>query len=207
MPNWPRTISPRLTTPFAFPDGLESWSPSGKGQFRAFENIGRVWQEVYASWRILDKDGRAFLAAINRARREKLIWDIQHPHYLANYGVGGGTPLVDGASQTGSTLNIKGGPTTVTAWLRDGDLIAVAGIQSPFDVVADANTDGTGDAAVSIHPPIFTGQEPADAAVITITPNTIFFKAVLTSVTMPDIEAHGVVGPGMELVWREQPSA
>jgi hypothetical protein len=171
------------------------------------ENVGRTWQEIYPSWIVTSVNGKALLAAINQAKREKTIWDIQHPHYVTNNGAYGGTPLVDGAGQTGSTLNIKDGDINITNWARKGDLVLVAGIQSPFDVNADGDTNGSGDIALSIHPPIFTGQEPADAAAVTVAAASIFLKAVLAGVSMPDIESDGVVLPGMTLAWREQPSA
>lgn len=206
MPNWPRTIASRLTTPPEFPEGFAQYGQSGKGQFRAFENTGRVWQEIYSSIEYRTQAGRELLTAINQAQREKIIWDIQHPHLLTNFGVGGGTPLVNGAGQTGDTLVIDGAGTNVTNWLRKGDIINWVGDQLIYDVNGDVNTDGGGNASIPIHPPIFTGQSPANNAPVEIDPTNIFFKAVITSVFMPDIEINGVLFPGLTINWREQPS-
>ena len=206
-PLFPRTMRSRLTSPSEFPDGFAQWGQSGKGQFRSFDNIGRMWQEVYASIDLKTAAGRALIAAINKAKREKTIWDIQHPHYTTNYGTGGGSPTVDGASQTGSTLNIASGDTSVTNWLRDGDIIQVAGLQHVIDVVGDVDTDPSGDAAIPVHPPIFTGNSPANGAAVEIDASQIYFKAVLVRADMPDIEAHGVMSPGLTMTWREQPTA
>lgn len=207
MPNFPRTIASRFSTPFVFPDGVEQWGQSGKGQFRAFDNAGRMWQEVYAAIRMNSTNARALISAINEARREKIIWDIQHPHWKVNYGNGGGSPLVAGADQTGDELDIDGASTGITNWLRYGDIIQISGLQLVFDVVGNVDTDGGGNATIPIHPPIFTGASPANNAPVTINAANIWIKAVLVDVQMPDIEADGVLTPGMTLVWREQPSA
>lgn len=207
MPNWPRTIASRLSTPPEFPEGFAQYGQSGKGQFRAFENTGRIWQEIYSAIDIRTTAGRALMTAINQAQREKIIWDIQHPHLLTNFGVGGGSITVNGAGQTGSTLNVSGGPATTTDWMRQGDILNWAGDQLVYDVNGAVDTDSNGDAAIPIHPPLFTGQSPADGALVEIVAANIFFKAVMVRASMPDIEAHGVLFPGLTLVWREQPSA
>lgn len=205
-PAFPRTIASRLTSPPEFPDGLEQWGQSGRGQFRSHDNVGRVWEEIYPAVDLLTANGRALIAAINQARREKIIWDIQPPHWRDNYGVGGGSPAIDGGSQTGDTLNIKNGPATITNWLRWGDIVKIAGLQLIYDVRGNVDTDSLGEAELPISPPIFAGGSPADSAAIEIDASLIFFKAVLSGAQMPDIEAHGVMAAGMTLVWREQPS-
>ena len=97
------------------------------------------------------------------------------------------TPLVDGANQTGTTLNTDGwdsGDTTLNA----GDTFTIAGVEAvnPQNyrttgrlqkfVVTATLSDTTGDMALSISPPIITSGQlqtvtasPADGAVITVT--------------------------------------
>ena len=90
--------------------------------------------------------------------------------YVPNFGrptpkgIGGGTPVVSGAGQTGSTLNVTGGPLTTSGWLVAGDLIGVNG--TLHLLTATANTDGSGNSALAIAPPLRTS--PADAATITL---------------------------------------
>jgi len=205
-PLWPRTIASRLTTPPVMPQGFAQWGQSGKGQFRSFDNVGRIWVEVYAAIDLKTTNGRALITAINRAQREKTVWDIRHPHYAANFGAYGGSPLVFGAGQTGANINIDGAAASITNWARDGDLIKFAGLQLLYDVIANVSTDSAGAATIPIHPPIFVGGSPADNAVVSIDPNTFFFKAVVIDIQMPDVEAHGVLFPGLTIQWREQPS-
>jgi hypothetical protein len=128
-------------------------------------------------------------------------------------GTLGGTPAVDGASQTGATLNTKTWTATVTNVLRAGDLFTVAGVFAvnpvtklttgrlqQFTVTANANSNGTGLAALSISPSIIvTGTtqtvtaSPADGALITVlgataTPavsNVLFHKDAFTLACIP----------------------
>ncbi len=102
MPTFPRATGakPRLITMPKFPEALVEWGRAGRGQFRAITNMGRVWQEIYPTLRTDTDAVRALLAAINQGLRGGVVSDVQHLYLLANRGIGGGTPLVNGASQT-----------------------------------------------------------------------------------------------------------
>lgn len=206
MTQWPRTIAAAITTPPVFPPGMESWSPSGKAQTRAFSNVGRMWQETFAAFDMQSQAGRALIQAINQALREKTLWDIQPAWLKLNYGSLGGSPSVSGATQTGSTLLVSGAPVSTANWLRRGDIIQISGLQLIYDVAADVITDSAGHASVSISPPIFSGGSPANGAFVQTNASLIFLKAILTNVEMPMIDQVGVAQAGMVLHWREQPS-
>ena len=79
-----------------------------------------------------------------------------------------GTPLVKGASQTGNTLLIDGATASQTGYLKAGDYIQLgSGISQRLHMVtADANTDGSGNATLSIEPALRTS--PADNLAITV---------------------------------------
>lgn len=84
-------------------------------------------------------------------------------------GVGGGTPLVNGASQTGSALIIDGAPISTTGWLKAGDYFQLGtGVNSRLHkLISDANTNGTGQVTLDFVPDL--RSSPADNAAITIT--------------------------------------
>jgi P22 coat protein - gene protein 5 len=104
-------------------------------------------------------------------------------------GAQGGTPLVDGASQTGSTLNTKGWTAAAAARLNVGDVFTIAnvfsvnpqshqivpGVLQQFVVTAAFSSGADGKGAISISPSIITGTgfqtvnaSPADGAAITV---------------------------------------
>jgi hypothetical protein len=103
-----------------------------------------------------------------------------------------GTPLVDGADQDGSSINLKGFTNSAAGVLKKGDIISFAGVYgvNPVNrmqvgtgsgnlarfVVTDASVsaDGSGDATVNIEPAIVTSgpyqnvtASPADNAAVT----------------------------------------
>lgn len=90
----------------------------------------------------------------------------------------GGTPLVNGAAQSGTTLITDGWTAAASLRLRKGDVFTIAGvfalnpqsyettgILQQFTVTADVSSDGAGNATVPISPAINSGaQTTVDAA-------------------------------------------
>jgi P22 coat protein - gene protein 5 len=103
-------------------------------------------------------------------------------------GAYSGTPVVNGALQTGSSLVTNGWGTNITGVLNQGDVFTIAGVfavnpknrQSTgslqnFVLLAAANTDGFGNSTLSIYPSITTSgpyqtvnASPASLAAITV---------------------------------------
>lgn len=103
----------------------------------------------------------------------------------------GGTPLVNGASQTGSTLATKGWTSAAASRLKKGDVFTVAGVNAvnpqtrvstgslqQFVVTADFSSDVSGNGSVSISPALTPSgayqtvdASPADSAAITVVGN------------------------------------
>ncbi len=114
-------------------------------------------------------------------------WSMDQNIGVHTVGAQGGTPLVDGASQTGSNL-VTDGWTASTQVLNEGDIITLTGVNAvnpqnrqdvgqlrQFVVTADVTSDGTGAATIPIFPAITpTGAfqtvtaSPADDAAITV---------------------------------------
>lgn len=99
---------------------------------------------------------------------EALGFDFYMSQNVPRHTVGahGGTPLVDGAAQTGSSL-ITDGWTASAAILKKGDILTLANVfgvnpetkqtltsLQQFIVTADVSADGSGDATIAISPPI-----------------------------------------------------
>jgi hypothetical protein len=114
-------------------------------------------------------------------------WHMDQNLPAHTYGTYGGTPLVNGASQVGSTL-ITDGWTATTTILNEGDIFTIAGVLAvnpqsrqstgslqQFAVTAATVTDGSGNSTISITPPIVISgpfqnvtAAPADNAAITV---------------------------------------
>ncbi|MFD1558349.1 P22 phage major capsid protein family protein [Paraburkholderia silviterrae] len=142
-------------------------------------------------------------------------FEIYLDQNIQNQTVGAyaGSGVVNGASQTGSSLVTNGWTASITGLLNVGDVFTIAGVfavnpqnrQSTgalqnFVVTATANSDGSGNSTISIYPPITpTGayqtvsNSPANSAAITVkgTANTTyaqnlaFVKDAFGLVTVP----------------------
>ncbi len=106
---------------------------------------------------------------------------------LHTVGAHGGTPLVNGANQTGSSLATDGWTASTTV-LKKGDVFTIAGVYAvnpetgqstgslqQFVVTADVTSDAVGAATIPISPSIVTSgakktvtNSPADNAAITV---------------------------------------
>ena len=114
-------------------------------------------------------------------------WYMDQNVPVHTVGALGGTPLVNGASQTGSTLDTDGW-TATTGALAKGDIFTIANVNKvnpiskrnlgkvqQFRVTAAVTANGSGEIEISIDPPITTSgpnqtvnAAPANNAAITV---------------------------------------
>lgn len=195
MADFTRTMIPNKATWPKFPSGLDSYGLSGKGQFRSTLQVGRTWEEEYPLIKWNNASHRGFLAYINSLFRERTLFTISHYHLQTPLGTISGSPTVNGANQTGSTINTS----SISGTLKQGDIIKFASINIIYDVTADVSNGAT---SISISPPIFTGGSPANGAAITYT--GVKFQCVIDELTMP-IADKGLVYRGLKIKFRETP--
>jgi len=98
-----------------------------------------------------------------------------------------GTPLVNGASQVGSSIITDGWTVSITGILKAGDILKFANHTKVYMVTADANSNGSGQATISISPALV--QSPADNSAITI--SSVPFNVRCTSETSGYFAAPG----------------
>jgi len=109
---------------------------------------------------------RALLMRLRGRAGRVNVPTLAHP---APRGVATGTPLVKGAAQTGTALLIDGAGVGVTRWLREGDFVGIEGLL--YMQTADVNTNGAGEATLSLSPPMLTAH--ADNAPLVLTLPTV----------------------------------
>jgi hypothetical protein len=115
-------------------------------------------------------------------------WKMSQNIYAHTTGPQGGTPLVNGASQTGASLITDGWTAAAASRLKKGDVFTIAGVNAvnpitkqltgslqQFVVTADLSSDGSGNATIAISPSIVTSGptqtvsgSPADNAALTV---------------------------------------
>jgi hypothetical protein len=143
-------------------------------------------------------------------------WVVDQNVAAHTTGQRGGTPVVAGAGQTGSSLNTSGWTAAIAVRLNAGDVIQLAGVYATnpqtlqstgrlrdFVVTAPASSSGTGTATLQISPPIILPPDPratvtagpADLAEITFTgtasttyaQNLFYHKDAFTLAVVPMI--------------------
>lgn len=154
------------------PNGVKitSWTPtrvstaqSGKQQVRS---VGAQRFRIELAYQNLPRsNSEPFEAALAALRGQYNTTTLVVPGATDSpQGSWSGTPLVDGAAQTGRTINLKGFGFGLTGVVKAGDYFTWAGDLKVYKATSDANSDGFGKAAISIEPAIMTS--PADGAAI-----------------------------------------
>lgn len=166
------------------PSSMEWWLESNTQVFESplnnsrqtLEIPGARWNFIYtwddlieADWRILS----AWLSSLRGQANRFTASDISRPSPRGSIA---GTPLVNGASQTGPTLNIDGVTNGTT--LLKGDLIGVNG--ELREIIADVTASG---GAMALTLDCALRSSPADNAAITVTSPTATF--MLTDPSAP----------------------
>jgi hypothetical protein len=87
-------------------------------------------------------------------------------------GTLGGTPVVNGADQVGSSVAIDGCSNSITNWLKAGDYVQLgsASTATLHKILQNVNTDASGQATLDIWPSMRTA--PADGSTI-VTSNAV----------------------------------
>ena len=99
---------------------------------------------------LLDQEGRAE------------VFDFELAGYHST-GTWGGSPNVDGASQTGTSISTQGW-TASTLVVKAGDFVKFAGDDKIYMAAENLTSDGAGDGTLEIQPALISS--PADTAVI-----------------------------------------
>lgn len=113
---------------------------------------------------------QAFMTKLNGQQHRFTL----HDHSRVQRGSFGGTPLVDGAGQTGTSIDIDGCSASVTNWIRAGDMFEVNGDLKMC--VADANSSAGGAVTIDFAPRIVTAPSN-NAAITTENPTGVFMLA------------------------------
>lgn len=123
------------------------------------------WLEASVSYPPLTHvQAQAWIAFMMGLRGQANVFQIGDPLAVAPQGSGAGTPLVNGASQSGFTLNTKGWTAGASGVLKPGDWLQIG--YRLYRNLALANADGSGDAALSIWPSLRESPSDGDSIIL-----------------------------------------
>jgi hypothetical protein len=131
------------------------------------EMPGARWNALFGWNNLNDADARVFKAWLNKLSGMSGRFYLYDATHSTPAGTAQGTPLVKGAGQSGRTIITDGWTANQAALLLPGDYI---GIGTQLCVItATASSDSSGNATLSVEPPLRTS--PADnLAVVTTRP-------------------------------------
>ena len=138
------------------------------GQQQVYRHQGQWWEAEVSLPPMKRADAEqaiAFLLKMNGQYGTFLLGDKANP---APRGVGTGTPLVNGASQTGDELITDGWTPSTTGILKAGDWIQLGSGSSTrlYKVLDDVDSDISGNATLNIFPNL--RSSPADDSAIAV---------------------------------------
>lgn len=180
---WPTLTrtAPRVLD-FSLVPNTQSFSSPLSGAVQTIEMPGARWKVSFMLENLTEADSALLQAFLVKLRGRAGRFYLHNFARTEPRGTQRGTPLVKGASQTGTTLAIDG--CTAGATLLAGDFFAVNGELKM--VVANATADGAGEMTLTFEPPL--RSSPADNAMLTLSSPVATFMLV-----------------GDELKWNTQP--
>jgi hypothetical protein len=124
------------------------------------------WLEASVSYPPLTHvQAQAWIAFLMGLRGQANVFQLGDPLAIAPQGSGAGAPLVNGASQSGFSLNTKGWTAGASGVLMPGDWLQI-GYRAYRVILSQVNADGSGDATINIYPSL--RESPNDGDAITI---------------------------------------
>ncbi|MDV2503077.1 MAG: hypothetical protein RX318_03910 [bacterium] len=138
------------------------------GQQQVQAHPGQWWSAQVALPPMVRADAEAWLSFLLKLDGRFGTFLLGDPAAPTPRGVATGTPLVNGASQAGNQLVTDGWTVSTTGILKAGDYIQLGTGTSTrlHKVLDDANSDGGGNATLTIWPNLRTS--PADDDPITV---------------------------------------
>lgn len=143
------------------------------GQSHAYS--GQTWQADISLPPMKRDDAEQWIAWLISLRGQYGTFLLNDPSATTPRGSAGGTPLVNGALQTGGTINLDGCTASQTGWLKAGDYIQLGSGSSSklHKVLQDADSDASGEVSLDIWPHIRTSPVD-DAPVVTSSAKGVF---------------------------------
>ena len=168
MPTTPGFVS----AAFGLLSNTQTFTSPLSGKIQVLELTGAKWNATYTLPPLTKAEAGEWIAFLTKLRGQANSFFAYDPARQTAQGTATGTPLVNGADQTGNTLATDGW-TNSPLVLKAGDYIAVAATQRQrYMGVADATSNGSGEVTLTIEPSIRVS--PQDGAGITVaTPSCV----------------------------------
>ena len=169
---------------------------------QVFKHSGERWEAEVTLPQMARSDAEQWVAWLLSMRGREGTFLLGDPLGATPRGSAGGTPRVNGASQTGDSISIDGCTASQTGWLKAGDYIQLgsgAG-SSLHKVLQDVSSNGAGQATIDVWPSIRTA--PADNSTVVVSASKGVFRLATSSTewSINEIAHWGIVFPAVEAI-------
>lgn len=172
--SWPSDIKTKAVTLSSTQQTLVSQGQSFKRQVRT-KNTQR-WTIHIDTPPMHRSQWQKLLGFFNKQQGRYGTFTFSPSILSIQLGAGGGTPLVNGGSQTGSAIITDGWPNSTTV-LKQGDIFKFANSTKVYQVTDDATTNGSGQVTINICPALITSPADNEAIVYQNVAFTVAFSS------------------------------
>jgi hypothetical protein len=170
---WP-TLARKLPPQFEWQliSNTQTFTSPLSGSIQTIEMPGARWACAFSLGALDAQDAalmRAFMAKLRGQSGRFYFWNMARP---TPRGIATGSPIINGASQTGSTLSTSGWTPSTAGILKAGDFFSVN--NELKIVVEDATSNASGVATLTFEPPL--RYSPSNGQAITTNKPTTIFK-------------------------------
>lgn len=167
-----------------------------------YKHSGERWEAEVSLPPMKRADAEQWIAWLLSMRGREGTFLLGDPLGGTPRGSAGGTPLVNGASQTGDSITIDGCTASQTGWMKAGDYIQLGSGASAslHKVLQDADSNGAGQITLDIWPSI--RNAPAnDATVVKSNAKGLFrLSSSQTDWSINEMSVFGIVFPAVEAI-------
>lgn len=144
----------------------------------------------------------AFLVSLNGVKGTFLLGDPNASAARGSASTTPGTPVVNGADQTGDSLTIDGCPASATGYLKAGDYIQLGGGSTAtlHKVLADVDTNASGQATIDLWPYIRTAPDDGATVVLSSAKGLFRLGSNQTDWSINEAAIYGVTFPAIEAI-------
>ena len=144
-------------------------------QEQVYQHEGERWSGLYTLPPMLKNHAAIWISFLIKLRGRRGTFKAGDQDRKTIQGATVGTVLVNGAGQTGNSINVDGVGATVTGAFKAGDYITIQ--DRLYMVTDDANSNGSGEATLYIEPALRSGiLAIADDATVLYTNTTALMR-------------------------------
>jgi hypothetical protein len=166
------------------------------------KHTGERWEAEVTLPSMGRADAEPWVAWLLSMRGREGTFLLGDPLAVTPLGSAGGTPLVNGANQTGTNISIKGCTANQDNWLKAGDYIQLGSVSSSslHKVLTNTDSDSSGIALPDIWPAITTAPG-ANSTVVTSNARGVFRLASSSQDwSISEISQYGIVFPAVQVI-------